>query len=830
MNKKLYWLLLISQALLLFAQPKDYQEGEVNFQIKKFREAIPYFQKVLAERVAKEYYEKASLRLGQCYLAIEDLQNARKYFTIASWQKGDIGFQGSLGLALCDIQEGKYEEAIEKLTSLIAQEPERKTLAYAFYDRGIAYERKGWSGKAINDFQEAITRGYDDESLLASAKAHLSASLSAYRQFQEEEQTYLKRIEQATKPDLIRDLYHELAKRCADIGEMEKAIDYEKRSLNYSSDENYNAGAWMNIAWRFAINKDYEKAAEAFKKVFEEYPQTQYAREALLRAGDMYSFAKKMDEAIKHYEKFVKLYPDDPKVVSAYLDIAWRYVDKAREMSKQEENVEGFEQRLEKLRKIRECYEKAGETFETIADKFPDSPYAPEALLRAGDVYMQANSLFYESGQTYAADAINCYTRLIEDYPQAEQVPNALMNLAWIYRGAGRAEKEAETLLELNKRFPNSELGWFALGLYYEKEGEVEKALECYKKAADFYGPQRAISLLNILGRYYDLGNYKEAIRTFQTFWEEYGDRDISDLNILIEAIWYTARAYEHIFDYEKAIKQYSLLCEKLNLRELEQAVFTPIALRSMLRIGYCYLQTGDYERAFNAWKKPPIGEARTTASLLNCYRNILKPTIKPSPPPAGSSSIGVIGTIGDLGWDFKEDFRRGRTVIVIGTLDESPGVNSAYLEAGETVQRFRFEKAKIQSDTEITEEEAKENNLVILGNPSSNKFFASIKDKLPIKVEGLKIRVADRTYSGKNIGLVMLVPNPFNEKKFALIWCAFDPAVLKYIVHFPSDDENVLEPMVDYMVMAVNPEGNLQLHLEEGYFMKLSPSNWKPW
>jgi outer membrane assembly lipoprotein YfiO len=831
MGKKFSLFLLSAfSALVAFAQPPSYQEGEVNFQAKKFKEAIPFFLKVLEDKEAKEYQGKASLRLGQCYLAIQDLKNARKYFTIASWQKGDIASQGSLGLAICDIQEGKYDEAIERLTSLIASKPERKTLAYAYYNRGIAYEKKGWVAKAIDDFQEANALGYDDEELLSSAKAHLSACLSTYKQFQEEENTYLKRIEQATNPDAIRDLYHELARRCADVGEIEKAIDYEKKSLNYSKDENYNAGALMNIAWRLAMNKDYEKAGEAFKKVADDYPTSQYASEALLRAGDMLSLAGKTDDAIKIYEEFIKLYPDDPKLINAYMDLAWKYVDKAREMSKEEENVKNGGD-FERLRKIRSWYDKAGEAFETVADKFPNSPFAPEALLRAGDVYMKANSLFYESGQSYVADAVSCYRWLVENYPQSEQALTALVNLAWIYRGSGQTEKENDTWLEINKRFPDSELGWFALGMYYENKAEEEKALECYKKAADFYGSQRPLCLLNILGRYYDLGNYQEAIKTYQTFLQEYGDRDIPDLDILIESTWYTARAYEHIFDYENAIRLYSLLIEKSKLREAGNWWPVEMALRSMLRIGYCYLQMGEYEKAFETWRRPPAGKARTVISLLNCYKNILKPTIKPSPPQAGSSSIGVIGTIHDIGWDYKSDLIKGKVLIVIGTQCVSSEEESAHLEAGQTVQRFRFSSGKIKKDTEITEEEAKENNLVIIGNPSTNKFLASIKDKLPIKIAGNTIRVSERTYSGKNIALVMLIPNPFNDKKFALIWCAFDPNVLKYSVSFPSPDENILEPAVDYIVMAVSPTlEQVPLHLEEGYFMKLSSSDWKPW
>ncbi|MGC9004510.1 MAG: tetratricopeptide repeat protein, partial [bacterium] len=66
--------------------------------------------------------------------------------------------------------------------------------------------------------------------------------------------------------------------------------------------------------------------------------------------------------------------------------------------------------------------------------------------------------------------AIEAYKEYLNRYPESEDVPAVLMNLAWRYRLTDK-EKEKEILLELNRRFPNTELGWFALGLYYEECG-----------------------------------------------------------------------------------------------------------------------------------------------------------------------------------------------------------------------------------------------------------------------------------------------------------------------------------------------------------------------
>ena len=55
--------------------------------------------------------------------------------------------------------------------------------------------------------------------------------------------------------------------------------------------------------------KDYEKAAEDFKKLKEHYPYSKYAILADLKLGDAYFYDKKYSEAAMAYEEFVRLHP-----------------------------------------------------------------------------------------------------------------------------------------------------------------------------------------------------------------------------------------------------------------------------------------------------------------------------------------------------------------------------------------------------------------------------------------------------------------------------------------------------------------------------------------
>lgn len=853
MKKGLLFLFLFCLSLFVYAEEKALQEGEVYFQAKQYQRAIDAFLKVVQKEGWNEEIAKANLRLGQCYLALEDLKNARKYFGIARKDKGEIGYQAKLGLALCDIQEEKYDSAIDSLTSLIGEKPEKITLAYVHYNRGIAYERKGWLAKAIEDYQEAVTLGSDDESLLSSAKARLVTCQTQYEQFLADEENYLQRIKQATRADAIRDLYHELARKCAQVGEIDKGIEYELKSLEYSDDYTYNAGAWMNIAWRYVMKKDYEKAGDAFKKVAREYPQSEYAPEALLRAGDMYSQAKKPDEAIGVYQEFVDKYPNDSRVPSALMSMAWRYSEK-------------------------KDYVKAGETFKRVAEKYPDSESAKEALLRAGDMFSKAGK---------HEEAIKIYNEFAQKYPDDENVGKALLDIAWRYRaiyletGNENAKKQKEAMLqEIAKRFPDTEIGYFALGLFYEDTGEYSKAIESYKKCAEKNGTQKDVALFGVATCYYDITMIKEAHEYYAKLVEECPDSpllpnatffrgttssDLGDYNKAIEdykevkekypesyyapiASAFIATAYEHLYDYQSALKEYLAFSDVLKKAEELPAHLRHLgSMRGviLLRIGACYLNIGEIEKAREVWanikKECPdlkwvglVGDRLVDSldKIKKAYGGQV-PKIAPTeyrPPEKNRTPISGIITPRNVGLSMGLE---GRHIFVYGT-QGSQEEKEAGLTVAQALQRMEIKSSRfkpdIKADTEVTEKDIQNRPLILIGTPGSNKIIEEVKDKLPIKIERDKLIVGNRIYKGNDVGLIMVAPNPLNLQQYIVVITGLTPEALRYAVNIHHDtDPNTLLIQTDYLIYDSKSGGPEKPVLEEGFFIKEDMENWHP-
>jgi dienelactone hydrolase len=87
--------------------------------------------------------------------------------------------------------------------------------------------------------------------------------------------------------------------------------------------------------------------------------------------------------------------------------------------------------------------------------------------------------------------------------------------------------------------------------------------------------------------------------------------------------------------------------------------------------------------------------------------------------------------------------------------------------------RQFRGD-AQVRKDSEITDAEIASSNLVLWGDPGSNKLLARIADKLPIRWTAESISVGNQSYPGASTALIMIYPNPLNAKKYVVLNSGF--------------------------------------------------------
>ena len=87
--------------------------------------------------------------------------------------------------------------------------------------------------------------------------------------------------------------------------------------------------------------------------------------------------------------------------------------------------------------------------------------------------------------------------------------------------------------------------------------------------------------------------------------------------------------------------------------------------------------------------------------------------------------------------------------------------------------QQFRGD-ARVMKDSKITDKEIASSNLVLWGDPDSNKLIKKIVDKLPIKWNRDEIIVGERRFSAAHHAPILIFPNPLNPKKYVVLNSGF--------------------------------------------------------
>lgn len=400
--------------------------------------------------------------------------------------------------------------------------------------------------------------------------------------------------------------------------------------------------------------------------------------------------------------------------------------------------------------------------------------------------------------------------------------------LSEVYKEEGEYQKSLDWAREALKTAEKHD--WFLsrvkLNEAYSLEylGRCEEAIDKYQKLTEEHLDQRPLALLSLGGRYTDLGEYNSAIKIFEELIKEYKDKGIQR-DIVAEAMWYMGRCYEHLFDFSSAMEAYFRLCRELSLEELETSMGKGWYQDAEFSIGYCYLQLQEYEKALNIWEQlleRAEGELKhIIRRLLSSYKNVIVPTNQQINKQQMEGKTKLLGPIYGIFMDYKMEFRRkDKILIVYGTQSEDEEENKACEDLAFKLKKHLGETLPCKKDTDVSPEEMQNKNLVLIGTPYSNKVLTIFSDTLPIKIEGETIKVANRTYKGKDIGVIMVVPHPLNKDSFLLLYSAFEPSLLRNIL-------SIYHGNADYIVFSkqslsdTNEPDPTKPALEEGYFLK---------
>ena len=88
--------------------------------------------------------------------------------------------------------------------------------------------------------------------------------------------------------------------------------------------------------------------------------------------------------------------------------------------------------------------------------------------------------------------------------------------------------------------------------------------------------------------------------------------------------------------------------------------------------------------------------------------------------------------------------------------------------------RRFFRGESRVKDDSAIMDDDIKNRNLILWGDPSSNRLLARIADRLPVKWSAQEIKVGDQIYDATKNVPAFIYPNPLNPSRYVVINSGF--------------------------------------------------------
>ena len=205
------------------------------------------------------------------------------------------------------------------------------------------------------------------------------------------------------------------------------------------ADKLYNEGLYL-----LNDKKDPKTAAKKFEEVDRQHPYSEWARKSLIMAAFAYYEAGAYDDCISSARRYVTLHPGSPDTAYAQYLIGSSYFDQIPEISRDQERTE-----------------KAVQTLEEVARKYPDSEYAVASKRKIEIARDQLAGKEMDIGRQLLTThnytgAINRFKVVVTRYQRTRHVEEALLRLTEAYMALGIVEEAQTSAAVLGHNFPDS--------------------------------------------------------------------------------------------------------------------------------------------------------------------------------------------------------------------------------------------------------------------------------------------------------------------------------------------------------------------------------------
>ncbi|MBS0372437.1 MAG: outer membrane protein assembly factor BamD [Proteobacteria bacterium] len=223
--------------------------------------------------------------------------------------------------------------------------------------------------------------------------------------------------------------------------QVDETVGWNAQKLYSEAKESMSDGAW-------------DRAIKMFEKLESRYPYGRYAQQAQLEVAYAYYKSNEPASAIAACDRFIKLHPNHPNVDYAY------YL-KGLANFNEDLGLLGALAKQDLSERDPKATRESFDTFKELAQRFPDSKYTPDAMLRmrylvnALASYEVHVSRYYYNRGAYVA-AANRAQGVLKDFPQSPAMEEALFLMVKSYDALQMNDLRDDADRVLHKNFPKS--------------------------------------------------------------------------------------------------------------------------------------------------------------------------------------------------------------------------------------------------------------------------------------------------------------------------------------------------------------------------------------
>ena len=194
-------------------------------------------------------------------------------------------------------------------------------------------------------------------------------------------------------------------------------------------------------------NGDYKDAAKQFAEVDRQHPYSQWAVRAEVMEAYAYYQNMDYDEAVKALDQFIELHPGNSDIAYAYYLRALCHYE-----------------RILDVRRDQASAHDALKSLQDVVNRFPDSEYAKDAVLKIALINDHLAGAEMEIGRYYIRQhlyiaANGRFKTVIDKYQTTSHVPEALERLVEGYVAMGMFDEAKKNAAVLGYNFPGSD--WY---------------------------------------------------------------------------------------------------------------------------------------------------------------------------------------------------------------------------------------------------------------------------------------------------------------------------------------------------------------------------------